>query len=167
MVVVDGAAAHRAKSLRVPERLTLVPLPAYTPELNPAERLWPLVKEGVAHRAQKTLALLEEAVCGRGQGITAAQVTALTNYHWWYMGKQRPPRPRPFSRGGLARGGTYRVAACLPCYKSAAQPFFTLLFFAAWFFISCSRSAINSASAASAARNSVRTSRRRSIFARL
>jgi transposase len=83
VLVVDGASAHRAKSLRVPERITLVSLPAYTPELNPAERLWPLVKEGAANRTHKTLASLEEVVCGRCQRITAAQVTALTNYHWW------------------------------------------------------------------------------------
>lgn len=64
VLVVDGASAHRAKSLRVPERITLVSLPAYTPELNPAERLWPLVKEGVANRTHESLASLEEAVCG-------------------------------------------------------------------------------------------------------
>jgi transposase len=83
VLVVDGASAHRAKSLRVPERLTLVNLPAYTPELNPAERLWPLVKEGVANRTHESLAALEETVCGRCQRITAEQVSALTNYHWW------------------------------------------------------------------------------------
>lgn len=79
VLVVDGASAHRAKSLRVPERLSLVGLPAYTPELNPAERLWPLVKEGVANRTHESLASLEETVCGRCQRITAPQVTALTN----------------------------------------------------------------------------------------
>lgn len=83
VLVVDGASAHRAKSLRVPERLTLVPLPAYTPELNPTERLWPLVKEGVANRTHESLASLEEAVCARCQKITTEQVSALTNYHWW------------------------------------------------------------------------------------
>jgi transposase len=79
----DGAPAHRAGELRVPERITIVPLPAYTPELNPAERLWPLVKEGMANRAHETLAALEHEVCGRCQRITAAQVAALTNYHRW------------------------------------------------------------------------------------
>ena len=83
VLVLDGASAHRAKSLCLPERVTLVSLPAYTPELNPAERLWPLVKEGVANRAHETLAALEEAVCSRCQRISAAQVTALTSYHWW------------------------------------------------------------------------------------
>ena len=83
VLVWDGAPAHRAGELRVPERVTIVSLPAYTPELNPKERLWPLVKEGVANRAHDTLAALEQEVCGRCQRISAAQVAALTNYHWW------------------------------------------------------------------------------------
>jgi hypothetical protein len=83
VLVVDGASAHRAKSLQTPERITIVSLPAYTPELNPAERLWPLVKEGIANRPHDSIGALEEAVCTRCQRITAAQITALTNYHWW------------------------------------------------------------------------------------
>jgi transposase len=46
VLVVDGASARRAKSLQVLEQSTLVSLPAYTSELNPAERLWPLVMRG-------------------------------------------------------------------------------------------------------------------------
>lgn len=83
VLVLDGATAHRAKALRVPERLTLVGLPAYTPELNPTERLWPLVKEGIANRTYSMLETLEQEVCTRCQRISAAQVAALTNYHWW------------------------------------------------------------------------------------
>ena len=45
VLVWDGAPAHRANSLQVPERISLISLPAYTPELNPGERVWPLVKE--------------------------------------------------------------------------------------------------------------------------
>lgn len=84
VMLTDGAAAHRAKCLRVPERITLVQLPAYTPELNPTERLWSLVREGVANRDFSTLDELEQTVCTRCQKISAApaQVTALTNYHW-------------------------------------------------------------------------------------
>ena len=84
VMVTDGAPAHRAKCLRVPERITLVSLPPYTPELNPTERLWTLVREGVANRDFDSLDELEQAVCTRCQTISAAphQVTALTNYHW-------------------------------------------------------------------------------------
>lgn len=84
VMVLDGASAHRARSLQVPERLTLVSLPAYTPELNPTERLWPVVKEGIANRSFETLDELEATVCARCQKISATpeQVGALTNYHW-------------------------------------------------------------------------------------
>lgn len=84
VMVVDGATAHRATTLRVPERITLVRWPPYTPELNPTERLWTMVREGVANRDFSTLDELEQSVCIRCQRISAVpeQVTALTNYHW-------------------------------------------------------------------------------------
>ncbi len=83
VLVWDGAPAHRATSLQIPERITLISLPAYTPELNPGERVWPLVKEGVANRAHDTLDELEQQVCARCQKISVEEVAALTSYHWW------------------------------------------------------------------------------------
>jgi transposase len=44
-LVLDGAGWHNGKSLRVPENITLVPLPPYSPELNPVERVWLYLKE--------------------------------------------------------------------------------------------------------------------------
>ena len=81
----DGAPAHRAKGLRVPERITLVPLPAYTPELNPAEHLWPLVKEGVANDCFKDLSALERRVCRRVKKLAEDRevISSRLSYHWW------------------------------------------------------------------------------------
>jgi transposase len=70
VMVMDQATAHRAKALKVPERITIEALPAYSPELNPTERLWPLVKEGVANRAQESLDELEQMICARCQAIS-------------------------------------------------------------------------------------------------
>jgi transposase len=70
ILIWDAAPAHRANSLRVPERITLVPLPAYRPELNPAENLWPLVKEGVANDCFKNLGVLEKRVCARSRKVS-------------------------------------------------------------------------------------------------
>ena len=39
-LVLDGAGWHSSKALRVPANITLVPLPPYSPELNPVERVW-------------------------------------------------------------------------------------------------------------------------------
>ena len=38
--MLDGAGWHISKALRVPASITLVPLPPYSPELNPVERVW-------------------------------------------------------------------------------------------------------------------------------
>ncbi len=83
LLVWDGAPAHRAQSLQVSEHISLLSLPAYTPELNPSERVWPLVKEGVANRAHQSLDALEQQVSSRCQKISAEEVSARTNYHWW------------------------------------------------------------------------------------
>ena len=40
IVLMDKAGWHTASELRVPENLSLVFLPPYSPELNPIERLW-------------------------------------------------------------------------------------------------------------------------------
>jgi transposase len=40
IVVLDNAGWHRAKALSIPPNLVLLPLPSYSPELNPTERLW-------------------------------------------------------------------------------------------------------------------------------
>ena len=44
LLVWDGAGYHRSSTLEVPENITLVQLPAYSPELNPIELLWLYMK---------------------------------------------------------------------------------------------------------------------------
>ena len=50
VLLVDNAGCHVAKSLVVPPGLVLHPLPPCTPELQPVEPLWPLVREAVANK---------------------------------------------------------------------------------------------------------------------
>lgn len=45
VMVLDGAGWHTAKALAVPPNVTLVPLPPYSPQLNPMERLWLYLRE--------------------------------------------------------------------------------------------------------------------------
>src|SRR5262249_22188350 len=51
VVLVDNAGWHVAKRLAVPANVVLHFLPACTPELQPAEPLWPLIREAVANRS--------------------------------------------------------------------------------------------------------------------
>jgi len=45
VMIVDGASSHRGKDLVVPENIRLLPLPPYSPELNPQEHLWDEIRE--------------------------------------------------------------------------------------------------------------------------
>lgn len=42
LLVLDGAGWHTSPNVVCPEGIAFVPLPPYSPELHPAERLWPL-----------------------------------------------------------------------------------------------------------------------------
>ncbi len=40
VLVLDGAGWHTTSKLRVPDNISLLPLPRYAPELNPVENVW-------------------------------------------------------------------------------------------------------------------------------
>ena len=40
LLVWDQAGFHTSKKLKIPEDMTILPLPPYSPELNPVENLW-------------------------------------------------------------------------------------------------------------------------------
>ena len=44
VVILDQAGWHGAKALRIPDNLSLLPLPPYSPELNPIENLWQFLR---------------------------------------------------------------------------------------------------------------------------
>jgi transposase len=59
----DNAGFHpKAGDETLPETIRLLPFPPYSPELNPVERLWDIVKDGIANRIWETLDDLEEAM---------------------------------------------------------------------------------------------------------
>ena len=55
LLAVDGAGWHTSSELKLPLGLHLTFLPPYSPELQPAERLWTLVDEPIANQYFETL----------------------------------------------------------------------------------------------------------------
>ena len=86
VLLLDNAGWHGPKGLVVPEGISLVFLPPYSPELQPAEHLWPLVDEPIVNRHFATLADLEAVVAERCRRLEAAALKPHTDFHWW-------PRP--------------------------------------------------------------------------
>lgn len=62
VLVWDGAGFHTSRALRVPENITVLKLPAYSPELNPVENLWHYLKSHYwSNRAYADYDHLEQA----------------------------------------------------------------------------------------------------------
>ena len=85
VLALDNAGYHTPEGLRVPEGIRLVHLPPHSPELQPAERLWPLVDEPLANTYFRTLADLDAAVAGRCLHLERDRGTIArhTGFHWW------------------------------------------------------------------------------------
>jgi len=62
VLIMDQAGWHKARALRVPENITILYLPPYSPELNPIERLWAYLRSHyLANRAYRDYEHLLEA----------------------------------------------------------------------------------------------------------
>lgn len=83
VLVLDNAGWHGPKGLTVPDGITLAFLPPYGPELQPAERLWPLVDEPAANRNFATLDDLDAAVAERRRRLDASTLRPHTSFHRW------------------------------------------------------------------------------------
>jgi transposase len=81
---VDQAGWHLSKALQVPEGIHLFPLPPYSPELQPAERLWVLVDEPLVNTAFDSIAQVEQIIYQRCQSLLKQQelIRGLTSYYW-------------------------------------------------------------------------------------
>ena len=76
---------HTEPGLAVPDGLRLVYLPPYTPELQPAEHLWPLVDEPVVNQHFETIGDMDALLAQRCRFLHQDRqlVAAQTNFHWW------------------------------------------------------------------------------------
>jgi len=91
VLVVDNAGWHTAKRLAVPANVRLHFLPPCTPELQPVEPFWALVREAVANDTFDRLADLRRRVARRCRRVARrcrrladdrATVLGAIGFHW-------------------------------------------------------------------------------------
>jgi hypothetical protein len=85
LVVLDRAGWHVSGRVEVPEGVGLVFLPPYSPELQPVERVWPLVDAVVANGGVGTEEELWEKVEARCAYLQTQPglIRSHTLFHWW------------------------------------------------------------------------------------
>jgi transposase len=50
IMVLDNGSFHKAKKLKMPDNINLIFLPPYSPELNPAEKIWARFKRAFTNK---------------------------------------------------------------------------------------------------------------------
>ena len=88
VLVVDQAGWHLSQRLPIPPHVHLVPLPPYTPELQPAERLWtysntPLLNRRPADLEELDTLQLDRCAALQTDPALRATIQSATHYHWW------------------------------------------------------------------------------------
>ena len=61
-LVWDNAGAHKSAAKRLPDGVSVISLPAYSPELNPVERFFQELRRRIANKIFSSLEELEDAL---------------------------------------------------------------------------------------------------------
>jgi len=82
LVIIDNAAFHSTKDVKLPENIILVPLPPYSPELNPAEKMWQWFKGKIAMKMFKSIERLEEQLTMLIKSTDKNKVRSITGFEY-------------------------------------------------------------------------------------
>ena len=83
--LLDRAGWHGAKALRAPPNDTLLPLPPYSPQLSPPERVRLHLRERhLSFRLSQSEQAIVDALCAAWNALHAetGRLTSLTSYPW-------------------------------------------------------------------------------------
>lgn len=85
VVILDQAGWHHKKDLRIPNNISILHLPPYSPELNPQEQVWQYLKD--THLANRTFEKhndIIEACCKAWNAFAAMPelIQSLTSRDW-------------------------------------------------------------------------------------
>jgi hypothetical protein len=78
IMILDNGAFHKARRLEIPPNIALLFLPPYSPELNPAEKIWRYIKDRLANLIFKTLPDLSDAVMKIIQNLSTQIIHSIT-----------------------------------------------------------------------------------------
>lgn len=82
IVILDNGAFHKAKALQIPHNIVLVFLPPYSPELNPAEKIWWLWKRKFTNRLFSSLDEVSNFITLQVQKLTKHTIFTLTKFDY-------------------------------------------------------------------------------------
>lgn len=85
IIVLDNGAFHKAKRLRIPSNIYLIFLPPYSPELNPAEKMWAILKRNFTNQLFKNLQEISVFISNTIKAIGPEQIIKTCNYEYAFV----------------------------------------------------------------------------------
>ncbi len=85
VLVLDGAGWHGAAGLAVPANITLLPLPRYSPELNPVENVWQYLRQNqLSLRVWPDYTAIVDTCCQAWKALMAMpdRLASITRREW-------------------------------------------------------------------------------------
>ena len=86
VVTLDGAGWHQSGGKpRVPDNISLLPLPPYSPQLNPVENIWAVLRANhLSNRVYDSYTAIVDACCAAWNARTADpdRITSIATRPW-------------------------------------------------------------------------------------
>lgn len=82
IIVLDNGAFHKAKKLKIPDDIALLFLPPYSPELNPAEKIWQFFKRKFTNRHFDSLDEISAFFTETLELLTMEKVISICSYDY-------------------------------------------------------------------------------------
>ena len=80
IIGLDNGAFHKSKALKIPDNIGLMFLPPYCPELNPAERMWQIIKAEFTGKLFKNLEQLSSFIESQVKQLTQKTIISTCSY---------------------------------------------------------------------------------------
>ena len=82
ILLLDNGAFHKCKRLSIPDNIVLLFIPPYSPELNPAEKIWWKMKRAFSGKLYKTLDNVSEFIRNQVNILTDENVKSICRYEF-------------------------------------------------------------------------------------
>jgi len=86
IIVLDNGAFHKANTLEIPENIGLIFLPPYSPELNPAEKIWAILKRKFTNKFFKSLDEVSAFITESTNALSFDKIKSTCGFEYVFLG---------------------------------------------------------------------------------
>ena len=80
LLIIDNAGFHACQNITIPHNIRLIRIPAYAPELNPAEKVWQWMKDKISMKFFESTNALQDKITEMVNQLTPNMIKSITGY---------------------------------------------------------------------------------------